>query len=197
MNSKPELLKELLSKYVVFSSSAWLAAESLFTCRQFSTGENIIEAGEQVKEIGFILNGLARYYYLTINGVEFNKSFSQQGQVVSSTSSLVTGEPSPFFIQALEPCECIFLKYNDLIVLCDNHRDWERLVRQLLTQLAIKKERREADFLLLSAQERYQTFLVEYADIVERIPNYHIASYLGITEVALSRIRKRLGMTGN
>ncbi len=66
---------------------------------------------------------------------------------------------------------------------------------RLLEQLAIKKERREADFLLLSATERYQKFLQDYAYIVNSIANYHIASYLGITEVALSRIRSRLKLT--
>ena len=66
---------------------------------------------------------------------------------------------------------------------------------RLLEQLAIKKERREADFLLMSATERYEKFLQEYAHIVDSIPNYHIASYLGITEVGLSRIRRQLKLT--
>ncbi len=191
-----ERLKTLLSGTVAFSTSSWVAAEPLFVGRDFSAGEDIVTAGEKVSTIGFLVQGLARYYYLTKEGVEFNKSFSRAGQVLSSISSLVTSEPAPFFIQALEPCECLFLEYENLSMLCGAHRQWELLARRLLEQLAIKKERREADFLLLSAPERYQKFLREYADIVERIPNYHIASYLGITEVALSRIRRRLGLVG-
>ena len=165
----------------------------MFAERTFAAGENVIEAGDRVREINFVVTGLARYYYLTSEGKEFNKSFARTGQVLSSVSSLVSGAPSPFSIQALEPCECLTISYADLEELCNGYREWEILARRLLEQLAIKKERREADFLLLSASERYTKFLDEFADVADRIPNYHIASYLGITEVALSRIRKRLG----
>lgn len=194
MQGRLARLKKLLSWYVAFPDSNWSAAERLFCFRCFAPGEHIIEAGELVTELGFLLAGLARYYYLTPEGKEFNKSFVQAGQVVSSVSSLVAGKPAPFYIQALESCECLFLGYEKLCALCETDRNWERLARCLLEQLVIKKEGREADFLLLSAPERYEKFLVEYADVAARIPNYHIASYLGITEVALSRIRKRLGL---
>lgn len=196
-NSKQDQLKLLKTKLdliVSFSNYSWSAAESFFYSRCFGAGENVIEAGEIVTELNFLLDGIARYYYLTENGKEFNKSFAISGQVLSSVSSLINGTPSPFFIQALEPCKCISIKYSDFVALCNMHKEWESLARCLLEQLAIKKERREADFLLLSASDSYKKFLVEYADIAGRIPNYHIASYLGITEVGLSRIRKRLGL---
>jgi hypothetical protein len=86
-----------------------------------------------------------------------------------------------FYIQALDTCECCFLAYDAFTALCDQYREWERLGRHLLEQLVIKKERREADVLLLSPQERYLQFLREYGEMADRIPNYHIASYLGIT----------------
>lgn len=190
-----EHLHSLLAQRIRFSSSAWKAAGARFSARRFAAGEHVIEAGKRVCTVGFLLQGFARYYYLTPSGEEFNKSFAKEGQVLSCISSLVAGEPSPFFIQALEPCQCLFLEYQDLQELCRLHPEWGELVRHLLEQLALKKERREADFLLLSAQERYQKFLQEYADIASRIPNYHIASYIGITEVSLSRIRRRMGYT--
>jgi CRP-like cAMP-binding protein len=163
--------------------------------RRYQAGEWVVEAGQPVGRIGFLVEGLARYYYLTREGREFNKSFALPGQPLTSVIALVTGQPSPFFIQALDACECFFLGYDALVTLCDQHREWERLARHLLEQLAIKKERREADFLLRSPQERYLQFLKEFGDVANRVPNYHIASYLGITEVALSRIRRRLGLT--
>jgi len=65
---------------------------------------------------------------------------------------------------------------------------------RIFERLIIKKERREADFLLLNAQSRYEKFLDEYSMIESAVQNYHIASYLGITEVTLSRIRKEMGL---
>lgn len=189
-----KLLRTKLEQLVHFSDASWAAAMQLFDSRSFAGGAHVIEAGERVTELHFLLSGIARYYYLTPDGKEFNKSFAWFGQTLSSVSSLVTGEPSPFFIQALEPCECLSIKYADLTVLCERYSEWERLARKLLEQLVIKKERREADFLLLSAAERYKKYLLEFADIADRIPHYHVASYLGITDVALSRIRKRLGL---
>jgi CRP-like cAMP-binding protein len=188
------VLKSKLDRIVHFSEGAWSAAEEMFCYRRFPAGVHVIEAGEIIGDLHFLSSGIARYYYLTPDGKEFNKSFARDGQVLSSVSSLVNGTPSPFFIQALEPCECLSIAYMDLTALCDDYREWDTLVRRLLEQLVIKKERREADFLLLSAAEQYKKFLIEFADVADRIPHYHVASYLGITDVALSRIRKRLGL---
>lgn len=188
-------LRILLVRHQTFSEAGWSLAMPYFMHHSYQTGEHIIEAGERVSQIGFMVSGLARYYYLTREGKEYNKAFAQPGQPLTSIIALVTGQPSPFFIQALTPCECLFLAYEKLVLLCDQHPEWASLGRHLLEQLAIKKERREADFLLLSAQERYEKFLVEYREIADSLPNYHIASYLGLTEVGLSRIRRRLGLT--
>lgn len=188
-------LRTLLSPLQTFTENSWSAAAGHFIYRRYQAGEHVIEVGQAVCRIGFLVEGLARYYYLTREGKEFNKSFAQPGHPLTSIIALVTGQPSPFYIQALEACECLFLTYDTLTGLCDQYREWERLARHLLEQLAIKKERREADFLLRSPQERYQQFLKEYGEIADRVANYHIASYLGITEVALSRIRRRLGLT--
>lgn len=188
-------LRRQLSPLQRIGPASWSAAADNFVHRHYGAGEHVIEAGQAVTHIGFLVTGLARYYYITREGKEFNKSFALPGQPLTSVIALVTGQPSPFFIQTLDACDCLFLAYEALAALCDRYREWERLGRRLLEQLAIKKERREADFLLRSPQVCYQNFLSEYGEIADRIPNYHIASYLGITEVALSRIRRRLGLT--
>lgn len=189
-----DALRRQLEPLVRFSDASWEAARDRFAPRKFAAGETMIAAGDRVRELGFLLDGLARYYYVTAEGKEFNKSFGGPGHPISSVSALIGGGPSPFFIEALEPCVAMFVRYEALLELGEADRAWERLMRVLLERLAMKKERREADFLLLSAEQRYLAFLDEYEHFAGRIPNYHIASYLGITEVGLSRIRRRLGM---
>ncbi len=188
-------LRNCLQAVVPLSDDAWSAAAGMFSCKRHSAGEHVIFAGEVVTDLHFLTSGLARYYYLDEKGREFNKSFSTTGQVLSSMLSLVTGEPSRFSVQVMDASYCLSLRYHDFLVLAESYRDWERLRLCLLEQLVLKKEQREADLLISSATERYLRFLEEFDHMAERIPNYHIASYLGITEVALSRIRRRLGLT--
>lgn len=188
-------LRSHLNHLVPIPDSAWAAAAPLFFGRTLDKGMHAVEAGRRVETLLFMLSGVARYYYADAKGREFNKSFSGPGQVLSSVSSLVGGEPSPFSIQALTACDCLGIRYEDFLSLTAEHPHWERLRVRLLERLVIRKERREADFLLLSATERYQNFLEEFAAAADVIPNYHVASYLGVTEVALSRIRRRLGLT--
>ena len=74
-------------------------------------------------------------------------------------------------------------------------KEWNDLLLRIYENLVIKKEKREADFLLLNARQRYEKFLLDYEMIEDVVTNYHIASYLGITDVALSRIRKEMNLT--
>ncbi len=188
-------LHTLLNRISPLSDDAWSAAEPIFQYRTFEAGKHLIRHGDDINELYFLTIGLVRFYYLDTQGREFNKSFSTPGQVLSSLSSLVEGSPSPFSIQALASSECLILSYSQFLKLSNRFPEWRSLQIRLLEQLIIRKERREADFLLLSATERYHKFLHEYAHIAAQIPNYHIAAYLGITEVALSRIRSRLRLT--
>jgi len=188
-------LRTTLGKLQALSDDAWASAMPLFFYQKYLSGECIIEAGQPVSDLYFLTSGLARFYYLHPNGKEFNKSFATANNVVSSITSLTTGQGSAFYVQALATCECLCLSYKSLLLLAEQHKDWNALTLRLLEQLSIKKEAREADFLLLTATERYEKFLRECAPIVDQIPNYHIASYLGISEVALSRIRNRLKLT--
>lgn len=188
-------LRESLQEISPIPNPAWRTAAPHFVACHFDRGAHLVRAGTPVKELYFLLSGLARNYYLDIDGREFNKSFAERGGVLGSVSSLVTGAGSPFSIQALKPCLCLSIDYRAFAALADRYGEWRQLQLHLLQQLVIEKERREADFLRLSAGERYRQFLRDYAGVAGAIPNYHIASYLGITEVALSRIRRRLKLT--
>ncbi|WNO08025.1 Crp/Fnr family transcriptional regulator [Teredinibacter sp. KSP-S5-2] len=194
MNKQIQTLKHNLSKIVQFSDQAWLAAAQEFQLINYTANEHIFKAGETVDHVYFILKGLARYYYLTQEGKEFNKSFSTTGQILGSISSSANSIPCTYSTQCLQDMECLSLTYKTLKILSNRFPEWNQFHLYSLEQLAIKKEIREADFLLLTAEERYTKFLEDFAHIENIIPNYHIASYIGITEVALSRIRKSMGL---
>ena len=190
------LLYKIFNDISYISKDTWKNVKPYFQSLSLNTSEYLFKSGEVVEDFFFLTSGLARYYYLTENGKEFNKSFAiKKGHLLSSISSVVKKEPSPFFVEILSDFECVSIKYRDFLMLGDKYQEWNHLTLRIYEALTIKKERREADFLLLNATQRYEQFLKEYSEIVEILPNYHIASYLGITEVGLSRIRGNLGLT--
>ena len=195
MDTPTNTLFNILNKISPISHESWEAAKSLFHIHHFEKNTHVIEMDDTVTELFFMISGLARYYYLTQEGKEFNKSFQTTGNVLTSISSLVEDKPSPFFIQTMLPTKCLSISYENLKSLGEKHPQWNRLNFSLLELVLIRKESREADFLLLDATQRYEKFLNEFSHVVDQIPNYHIASYLGITEVQLSRIRSHLKLT--
>ncbi|MCP4130618.1 MAG: hypothetical protein GY754_06515 [bacterium] len=113
--------------------------------------------------------------------------------IVGSVSSMIKHLPSRFYIQALEETETVLLTRSAVEELYDRHRCWDRFGRLYAEYALIYNETREGE-ILDSLEVRYLRFLETYRDILHRLPQYHIASYLGITDVALSRMRKRMNL---
>lgn len=192
LSSAPYIaLKQVLGFLVSPPEEEMERISQLFRPQSFKQGEYLLQAGDEPKDLGFINAGLLRYFYQTAEGKEFNKSFIAENQFTAAYSAYLTQSPARFSIQALEDSVLLIADLKSVIALFDQHRCWEKLGRILAEQLYIKKETREAEFLLDDAETRYRRFLKTYQGLEDRLTQYHIASYLGITPVALSRIRKR------
>ncbi len=165
----------------------------LVECR-FERNDYLIRAGDVVQNFYFILEGLVRFFYCTEDGKEFNKSFAMENGYAGSFHSLILQAPCGFFVQALERTNALVLPNQLLRELYERHACWERLGRRNAENLVLVKEAREKELLLDSLETRYRRFLNEYPGLVDRIPQYHIASYLGVTNVALSRIRRKINL---
>ena len=109
--------------------------------------------------------------------------------MVGGYSSMVTQLPNKINQQALTDCELLIGDFKKLTDLLDNHQDLERLLRKIAESHFVNKEKREVEIVLLEANKRYAIFQEEYPQLEQQIPQYHIASYLGITPTQLSRIR--------
>ncbi|SHM73987.1 Crp/Fnr family transcriptional regulator [Gracilibacillus kekensis] len=170
----------------------WHYLKSKIKWHSVRKGDLLVQAGEVSDRIYFCHSGVFRMFYLKEDGDEFNKSFVQEGQFFTSYSSVISSIPSYFAIQALENAVVASFTYKVLLQLYERHHCWEVVGRKLIEQLYIKKETRERQLLLHSAEERYHLFLEEFPGLEDRITQYHIASYLGISPVSLSRIRGQL-----
>ncbi|MBP1747020.1 MAG: cAMP-binding protein [Deltaproteobacteria bacterium] len=154
--------------------------------------EYFLRAGDVPQRIGFNVSGLMRLFYIDSNGTEFIKHFCMENTLAISFSAFLLREESKFSIQAIEDTKLLTINYKTYREILDSHVCWQIVSRKLAELLYIIKEKREYELLMNSAQERYLQFLEDYPNLEERLNNYHIASYLGITPESLSRIRTNL-----
>ena len=154
--------------------------------------EYFLMAGDVPEYIGFVRSGLLRLFYINSVGVEVNKHLCVAKTGAISYSAFLLREESKFYIQALEDTRLLAIDYQTYLDLLDDHACWQVMARKLAQLLFILKEKREFEFLLHDARQRYLQFLQDYPGLENRLSQYHIASYVGITPESLSRIRTSL-----
>ena len=187
-----EVLYRSLKHLVGLTDDDWNLLKPHLVPRSYKKHEHLLETDQASGYFWFVAQGLIRNYYLTSAGKEFNKSFIPAPDFCGSIREMVQDLPSRFSIQALEESHTLAVPipwYREII---QTHATFARLARLQIENLAIRKEDREEELLLDDATTRYLKFCQEYPTLEARIPAYHIASYLGITEVALSRLKAKL-----
>lgn len=161
----------------------------LLTPRKVAKGDFFVRAGDVAQSIGYMVSGLLRYYYVAEDGRELIRYFCEGKSFVSSFSSIMTNTPSLYAIQAVEPTELLVMKAADWFALSKAHVVWGIVTQAIQSYALLLAERRESALVTLDAKARYLQFLEDYPTLEGRVRQYDIASYLGITPVALSRIR--------
>lgn len=158
-------------------------------------GSQFIRAGDRSRTVGFNLNGIFRYYYLAEDGTDFTKAFSTPGKFLISYSAIAQGRESYFSIEALSDADILRFDYDDWMGLASRDPRWYRFFFKLTETVYVMKELRERSFLLDDAATRYEAFRRDYPGLEGEVKQYHVASFLGITPEALSRIRKEHKLT--
>lgn len=145
------------------------------------------------KDLGIVVKGIFRIYYCDpATGEEKNMFFFSEGQFIVSFRSFLAQYPCVYFIEALEDTEVLFISYDDLQHLYHNHKSWERFGRVLAEHFFHQSQGRAEELLLFSHEKRYVNLLRQHPNIVQRVASFHIASYLGVKNQSLSRIKKRI-----
>jgi CRP-like cAMP-binding protein len=184
-------LYKYLNSISPLQDETWRRVKGLFTEKTLAKGDYFINEGQQARQIGFLTSGIIRAFYRNNEGLEYNKHFFVAHNIVGGYSSLVTSTPNKIIQQTLSECQLLVANYSEITKLYDLFPDFERVGRRLAELYFVAKEQREIEIVLLNADERYLIFRKEYPQIEQQIPQYHIASYLGITPTQLSRIRRK------
>lgn len=181
-------LFDFLDQFHRLSPRSRAALEAICSIRMVEKNRDVQSIGHTCRTIYFINKGIARIYYFK-DEVDITESFAFEHQVVVRYESLFTGRPSRKAIQALEDTELVAIDAGKLFQLYDDYPDIERLFRKVFEAAHVDTINRVESIQFHSAAERYQALLQESPGIVRRVPLKYIASYLGITQVSLSRIR--------
>lgn len=185
-------LISVLNGFADLSPDECEKVHKLFYPMSMKKGNFFVRCDEVSDKIGFILSGLFRYYYIDYKGIEYTKAFAAESNFVVSYSSMLRNTPSRFSIEALEDASLLCIQYTDWLDLLESNVCWQIIARKVMENVYVMKETRESELLLYDAQSRYDNFLKTFPHLKGRLKQYHIASFLGISPVSLSRIRKKL-----
>jgi CRP-like cAMP-binding protein len=168
----------------------WQHLQERLTVQELKKGEWLLRNGEVCRHVTFINKGLLRYYYL-VDGKEIATGFLADHQYVSDYASFLTRTPATANIDALEDCELFHLSYDDMHWMYKHHPVMETFGRKIAEYLFIDVSQHNSRLLCFTPEERYQWLTDHRPFIIQRVPQYMIASLLGITPEHLSRIRKK------
>jgi CRP-like cAMP-binding protein len=164
---------------------------SLFKEKTYKKGEFFLEEGRICKQVGFVAKGLLRYY-INHDGEEKTYGFSQENNFVCNYESFLSQKPSSKIIQALEDSVLFVISHGDLQLFYTNVRNGERFGRIAIEAVFLQMLKDLSSFYTESPELRYERFLNNHSNLLQRISQYHIASFVGVKPQSLSRIRKRI-----
>ena len=163
----------------------------LFREVKLAKGEYFLREGEICQQLGFVTEGILRYY-IDKEGEERTYNFAQENQFVCNYESLIRQSPSPKHIQAIEPVRLLVISSADLPDFYQEVTEGHKFGRLHMEATYAETVRQLVAQYTETSEERYLKFLTNHPDLQQRIPQYYIASYVGVKPPSLSRIRKRL-----
>lgn len=181
---------DYLQKFVALSPGSMGDFASRCKLQSYPKGHELVRAGEVCNHIYFIKSGLGKVFYRK-EDKEIIDWIGDEGNVISSIVSFLSRKPGVHIVKLLEPSELVGIHYNDLEQLYRLHHDIERVGRLLTTKALIEMQERVNSMQFETARQRYENFLTRYPGCINRISLGDLASYLGMTQVTLSRIRSQ------
>jgi len=185
-----DVLLQTIEKVVYISPDEKELIARLFREKKYNKGEYFLKEDEVCRQVGFIISGVMRYY-INNDGEEKTYGFAKEFDFVCNNESFIPQKPSRQLIQALEDSQLLVISYTDLQTFYTTLKNGERYGRMVIEQVFVQTLQGLNSFYTDSPELRYEKFVRDYPDMLQRIPQYYIASFVGVKPQSLSRIRKR------
>jgi len=190
MNNKP--LLEYINKFINLTVEEENILLSKIVHRNYLKGQYIAQQGDICKSVNFIISGCTKTFYMDLEGQEHIVMFAIEDWWTSDLGSFITQTPADFNVQCIESTQLIQFTYDNLEELYKEIPKLERLFRKIVERAFAASQKRIIRNFSLTAKERYQIFKKTNPKIDQRVPQYMIASYLGVTKEFLSKIKSQI-----
>jgi len=187
-----KLFLDYIRRYVELTEEEEVFLLSKVKTRKFLKGQFVVQNGEVCKYENFVLSGCLKAFYIDNEGQEHILMFAVENWWIADLGSFISQTPADLNVQCVENCELVQINYNDLQQLYVVIPKLERFFRIIIQKAFVAAQKRIVNNFTLPATDRYLQFREQYPLIEQRVPQYMIASYLGITKEFLSKIRSQL-----
>ncbi|MFK8059608.1 MAG: Crp/Fnr family transcriptional regulator [Polaribacter sp.] len=187
-----EIVKNTIEKFATLSKDSKKSLYSLGKPISLKKGDYIAEAGSIPENIYILKSGVARSYFTDKKGKEYTRNIFTSIRAVGPLGALILNKPSKFSYDCLSDCELIVVNFKQFKKLTTNNIEIGNFYAKVLEYVFLELESKVYDLSVLNATERYLKLKRNNPNIENLIPQYHIASFLNITPVQLSRIRKEI-----
>jgi CRP-like cAMP-binding protein len=185
------LILDNLSKHIKLTPQEQELFLSKTEIRQYKAKTILLNAGEVCKTSYFVNSGVLRSFNINDNIVEHVLSFACSGWWISDMYSLLSQKPGNLFIQVIEDAEVVLLSKENQEILFQEIPKLERFFRILTENSLVAHQERLMDNLSLTAEERFEKFCKKHHDLIQKVPQKYIASYLGVTPEFFSKMKSK------
>jgi len=186
-----ESLRKYVSAHVALTDEEFHLLADKIVVRRFDRREQLLGVGEVERYMNFVVQGLVRMYF-SKGRTELITNIAREGELVSSSASFLSATPSHYYIETLEPTILLSLTRDHLDEIYQQSVRIERLGRLLITQFVMQKEEWEHECMRLDTRERFTRFIERNPDLVMRVPQKYLASYLNMKPETFSRLKNQL-----
>jgi CRP-like cAMP-binding protein len=185
----------LISRYLSLTDEEASAFAECIPIKAFKKGDILLREGQVSRDSYFVIEGCVRKYYI-IDGEERTTEFYIEDESIASIQSYKNKTPANHYFQCVEDCKLAVLNYEKEQELFKRVPKYEALCRMSMEDDFGEQQEALAKFITSSPEARYRNLLETRPDLIQRVPQYHLASYLGVKPESLSRIRKRIADNG-
>ena len=186
-----ELLRQFVSEFVSLTDEDFTILADRIVVRSFHKRAELLKAGEVEQYMNFVVKGLVRMYFYK-GSTEMILNIAKEKELISSSSSFFSGKPSNYFIETLEPSTLLSISRAQLDQAYGESPRIEKLGRLMITHFVLQKEDWELECMRLDTRERFLRFVGNNPELLQRVPQKYLASYLNMKPETFSRLKHLL-----